>query len=265
MSDTALVTGASRGIGRRLARCFAREGTDVILVARSEGDLVSLKEELEAEHGIRAHVMPRDLTDEAAREDLVREVEERGLHVRTLVNNAGFGEFAPYASTSWDRLGSMIELNITAPSHLARVFLPAMIERGEGEVLNVASTAAFQPGPFMAVYYASKAYLLSLSEALSYELKDRGVTVSCLCPGPTRTGFQEEANMADSDVLDEMPVWYEADDVAEYGYEALKDGEPVAVHGWFNYLLVTLVRFLPRSTVRSLVGSRQKAHLSEAS
>lgn len=261
MSDTALITGASRGIGKELARCFARAGDDLVLVARSQGDLETLGEQLEARHGVQAHVMPRDLTDESARKELVDEVEQRNLHVHTLVNNAGFGEYAPYAETSWDRLGDMIELNVTALSHLTRIFLPPMLQRGEGEVLNVASTAAFQPGPFMGVYYASKAYVLSLSEALSYELQDRGVTVSCLCPGPTKTGFQAEANMDESGVLNEMPVWYEAADVAEYGYEALKDGEPVAVHGWLNYLLVTLVRFLPRSAVRSLVGSRQKTHL----
>lgn len=261
MADTALITGASRGIGKELARCFAREGDDVVLVARSEDDLEALREELEAEHGIEAHVMPRDLTDESAREELVDEMERRGLSVRTLVNNAGFGEYAAYAETSWSRLSDMIELNITAVSHLTHLFLPSMLERENGAILNVASTAAFQPGPYMAVYYASKAYVLYLSEALSYELEDRGVTVSCLCPGPTKTGFQEEASMDDSGVLDEMPIWYRAQDVAEYGYRALEDGEPVAVHGWFNYFLVTLVRFLPRSTIRGLVGSRQEQHL----
>lgn len=261
MGDAALVTGASRGIGRELARCFARDGSDVVLVARSEDALRKLKRELETKHDVRATVLPADLTEETTRNELVEEVHDRGIHVATLVNNAGFGEYAAYAETPWSRLSDMIDLNITALSHLTHRFLPPMIERGDGEVLNVASTAAFQPGPYMAVYYASKAYVLFLSEALSYELEDRGITVSCLCPGPTKTGFQEEADMADSDVLNEMPIWYEARDVAEYGMEALRNKESVAVHGWMNFWLAQMVRFMPRSTIRRLVGSRQEKHL----
>jgi len=264
MSNVALITGASRGIGKELARCFARGGSDLILTARTREDLEALKREVEEQHGVQAHVIPCDLTEQAQREELVETVRDRGLHVHTLVNNAGFGDYAPFAGTAWERLDDMIELNITALTHLTRIFVPDMIERGEGEILNVASTAAFQPGPFMALYYASKAYVLWLSEALAYELEERGVTVSCLCPGPTKTGFQKEARMDEGSALDAMPVWYEADDVAEYGYDALKRGKVVAVHGWFNAFLVALVRFLPRGVVRRLVGSQQKSHLPES-
>lgn len=258
---TALVTGASAGIGRALAAEFARNGYDLVLVARREEKLREAAEAFER-HGITAHVVPTDLSSRENREALYEAVvEERGIEVDTLVNNVGIGTQGKYTDIDVDRDLLQIELNVTTPSHLTKLFGADMVARGDGRVLNVASSAAFQPGPFMAVYYASKAYLLSLSEALHEELAADGVTVTALCPGPVETEFQERAENRDAPLGNPevggplAPDWQAADDVARAGYEGLHDGEAVVVTGTDLKVFSRLVPLLPRSVVRKLSRS----------
>lgn len=254
---TALVTGASAGIGRALAEEFARGGYDLVLVARREAKLQAAAAEFEA-YGVDAHVVPTDLGSRENREELYAECEERGLEVDTLVNNVGIGTQGKYTDIDLDRDLLQIELNVTTPSHLTKLFGADMVERGDGRVLNVASSAAFQPGPFMAVYYASKAYLLSFSEALHEELREDGVTVTALCPGPVATEFQERAENQDAPLGNPGaesllgPNWQAAEDVARAGYDGLHDGEAVVVTGTDLKVLSRLVPLLPRSIVRKI-------------
>ena len=262
---TTLVTGASAGIGRALAEEFARNGYDLVLVARREEKLRAAADEFER-YGCTAHVVPTDLGSRENREELYEEVtEERGIEVDTLVNNVGIGTQGRYTDIPVDRDLLQIELNVTTPSHLTKLFGADMVGRGDGRILNVASSAAFQPGPFMAVYYASKAYLLSFSEALHEELADDGVTVTALCPGPVETEFQERAENQDAPIgggeYDGLLSinWQEARDVAEAGYRGVHDGEAVVVTGTDLEVLSRLVPLLPRSTVRKLSRSLNEA------
>ena len=182
MKETALITGASSGIGLDLARLFAKDGHDVVLVARSEGKLREIAAELERDFGMTAHVIVADLAKPDAPQTLVAQLP---VDVDVLVNNAGFGVLGPFVETDLAKELEMIQVNVVALTHLTKLLLPPMVARRRGRVLNVASTAAFQPGPLMAVYYATKAYVLSFSEAIADELRDSGVTVTALCPGPT--------------------------------------------------------------------------------
>lgn len=253
---TVLITGASSGIGYELARVFAREGYDLVLVARRRRQLEQLAAEVEG-HGARTWVLPFDLTDRAAVQALFDSVDQHGITVDVLVNNAGFGDYGDFLRASLDRMLAMIELNVTALTHLTRLFLPGMVERGFGRVLNVASVASFQPGPLMAVYYATKAFVLSLSEALSEELTGSGVTVTALCPGPTVSGFHQEAG------LNQVPFYQQvrmptSDAVAEYGYRALIRGRRVAVYGLVFRVSLILIRLAPRRLVAAAVRRIQE-------
>lgn len=192
---TALITGASSGIGYELARLFARKGHGLVLVARNQETLRELAEKLEREHGIRAIVVSKDLSLPSTPEEIFRELAEKSISVDILVNNAGFGTRGMFSNADTDSQLKMIQVNTTALTHLTRLFLERMSRPRKGRILNVASTAAFQPGPLMAVYYATKAYVLSFSEALASELHGSGVTVTALCPGPTRTEFERRAGM----------------------------------------------------------------------
>ena len=259
---TALVTGASAGIGRALAEAFARGGYDLVLVARREEKLREAAAEFET-YGVEAHVLPMDLGSRENREELYATCQERDIEVDTLVNNVGIGMQGKYTDIDVDRDLLQIELNITTPSHLTKLFGADMVERGDGRVLNVASSAAFQPGPFMAVYYASKAYLLSFSEALHEELREDGVTVTALCPGPVETEFQARAENEDAPIGGAesglLSVdWQGVEDVARAGYDGLHDGRAVVVTGTDLKLLSRLVPLLPRSTVRKLSRSLNK-------
>jgi short-subunit dehydrogenase len=249
---TALITGASSGIGLELARVFARNKHRVVLVARSEQALQQLKQELQRQYGTEAVVLPADLSHEAAPQQIFNELQRRGIVVDFLVNNAGFGEFGFFTETAWTKEEQMIALNIRALTHLTKLFLPGMIERRSGRIMQLASTAAFQPGPLMAVYYATKAYVLSFSEAIANELEGTGVTVTALCPGPTASGFQDAAALNDSKLVKGKKLPTSAE-VAEYGYKALMRGETVAVHGLLNSLMAQSVRFTPRKMVTALV------------
>jgi uncharacterized protein len=262
-SGAALVTGASGGIGLELARLFAADGHDLVLVARDEAKLRRVGEELAREHGVRFHVVAADLADPAAPEAVFRAVREAGVEVEALVNNAGFGLYGPFAqtgaepATALSRELEMIQVNVTALTHLTKLFLPGMVARGHGRVMNVASTAAFQPGPLMAVYYASKAFVLSFSEALSVELAGTGVVVSCLCPGATRTDFQKAAAMEDSRLFRGGHVM-DAATVARAGYRGLLAGKPLVVPGAVNKAMAQGTRFIPRSFAARLAKMAQE-------
>ncbi|HXI98730.1 MAG TPA: SDR family oxidoreductase [Gemmatimonadaceae bacterium] len=252
MQRTALITGASSGIGLDLARLFAADKWDVALVARTEPKLGELASQLEKEHGITAHVVAADLARPEAPTEIVKTLSDRGIAIEALVNNAGFGLSGEFVKTDLTAEMEMIQVNVTALTHLTKLVLPPMVERKRGAILNVASTAAFQPGPLMAVYYATKAYVLSFSEAIADELRDTGVTVTALCPGPTETGFASAANMEGSRLF-RMTRPARSSDVARTGYEAMKRGARVVVPGMKNKLLTQSVRISPRRLVTAIV------------
>jgi len=257
---TALVTGASSGIGLDLAKRFAAEGHDVALVARSEGKLKELAAALEAEHQVRAHVVTADLAQPRAAETLVAALDARGIAVDVLVNNAGYALYGAFTETDLADELNMIQVNIVALTHLTKLLVRKMVARKEGRVLNVASTAAFQPGPLMAVYYATKAYVLSFSEALANELAGTGVTVTALCPGPTKTGFQARAQMEDSKLVRGREIMT-SETVARAGYTGLMKGKTVVIPGVGNRMMANAIRFLPRNTVTKLVrNAQERAH-----
>ncbi|MBT3605409.1 MAG: SDR family oxidoreductase [Candidatus Latescibacteria bacterium] len=242
----ALITGASSGIGLELARIFAADGVDVILSARSEDKLQALARELVVQHSVKAEVVVSDLSVQDSAKTLYEAIKEKGWEVDYLVNNAGFGVFGEFAETKWEDEAAMLNVNVVALTHLTKLFMPYFIQRRSGRIMNVASTASFQPGPLMAAYFASKAYVLSFSEAISNELKGTGVTVTALCPGATETGFQSAAGATGSRLFETRKLPTGAD-VAKYGYKAMQKGKRVAVHGVINKVLAQSNRFAPRS------------------
>jgi short-subunit dehydrogenase len=250
LQQTALVTGASSGIGLELARLLAANHYNLILVARSADKLGELAADLRRAHKINAVAVPIDLADPAAAEELFHVLNEQRIFVDVLVNNAGFGTHGPFAQSDPAIELQMLQVNIMALTHLTRLFLPNMIANGRGRILNVASTAAFQPGPFMAGYYASKAFVLSFSEAIAAELKGSGVTVTALCPGPTNTGFQERAGVAETPLFKANTMT--SQEVARIGFEAMMKGKPLAIAGLKNRLLAFSTRLAPRGLVTSI-------------
>lgn len=245
----ALVTGASSGIGLELARLLAADGYHVILAARSTGRLEALAAELPD-----ASVVTADL----GTPDGVATLIEAAPDLDVLVNNAGLGDFAPFADADPAKLLTMIQLNVASLTELTRAHLPAMVARGSGRIMNLASTASFQPGPLMAVYYATKAYVLSLSEAVAEEVRGTGVTVTALCPGPTASGFQAGADLHESKLVRGRTLPTSAE-VAASGYRAMTRGDVVHVPGMRNKLLASSIRFTPRPLVRRLVHRVQSA------
>jgi short-subunit dehydrogenase len=250
MQRTALITGASSGIGLDLARLFAADKWDLALVARSEGRLKELAAELQSAHGIRARVVVADLANAGAADEVMQRLE--GVEIEAVVNNAGFGTAGEFVKTDLGAQLEMIQVNIAALTHLTRLVLPAMVARRRGAILNVASTAAFQPGPLMAVYYATKAYVLSFSEAIGDELRDSGVTVTALCPGPTETGFAAAAKMEGSRLF-KLSRPASSSDVARAGYEGMKSGKRIVIPGVKNKLLAQSIRVSPRRLVTAIV------------
>ncbi len=254
MNSLAIVTGASGGIGREIAKILATEGYDLVIAARSADKLSALAEEL-SPHGIQIIALPLDLSTEEGRHELF---EKTPRAPEILVNNAGFGDYGPFAECPWEKQDEMIRLNMLALSHITRHFLPDMISAGSGRILNVASVAAFGPGPLMSVYYASKAYVLSLSEALSVELKGTGVTVTALCPGPVNTGFSKAANAEDVSLF-KKSSGADAAKVAEFAVRKMHRGKPIAVYGALFKVSLFFVKILPRAAVRRLIYRIQKS------
>ena len=254
---TALITGASMGIGADLAAVFAENRWNLVLTARSEEKLQQIATDLQAKHGITAEVLPADLTNPAAPDALRSRLAERGHHIDALVNNAGFGGAGEFSETNLQHETNMIQVNITALTQLTKLLLLPMLERKQGWILNVASTAGFQPGPLMAVYYATKAYVLSFSEALAQELEGSGVLVSALCPGPTSTGFAAAADMENRRLF-KLTRPMSSRRVAEAGYEGLLGGKTIVIPGLKNKLGVQSLRISPRAVVRRVVKKLQE-------
>lgn len=242
----ALVTGASSGIGAEFARVLASRGMHLVLVARRQELMESLAAELHTRHGTRCHIVPMDLADPASPARLVEEVRNQGIVLELLVNNAGFGAVGDVESTDPELIQNLIRLNIGALTDLTYRVLPGMLERGHGAVINVASVAAFQPVAFMGAYSASKAFVLHFSEALWAEVRDRGVTVTALCPGVTQTDFFQVAG---------VPNWLKkhrsqpVDQVVRAALKAVERRRQYVIPGWINYLLSLAVRLAPRSLV----------------
>ena len=252
-AETVLITGASSGIGRALAHRFAQDGHDCVLLARSEDALHALADTLSSTYGTDALVLPADLSVPGVADDIVMDLEKQGLTVDVLVNNAGFGARGRFANLDAQQQVDMIQVNVTSLTHLTRRLLPGILNRDRGGVLNIASTAAFQPGPYMSTYYATKAYVLSFSEGLADEVRDTSVTVTCLAPGPTETGFIDRAGMQGS-TLFENASKMTPETVADTGYEAFRNGRALVVPGWPNKIGAFMVRFTPRPLARRVAG-----------
>jgi hypothetical protein len=250
-SATVLITGASSGIGRALAHLFARDGYTLVLAARRATALEELATELSRQYQATVRVIAIDLADPVAAVRLHEQLQRERMAIDVLVNNAGVGAQGAFAALPLERQLQMIQLNVVALTALTRLLLPSMLERGRGGVLNVGSVAAFQPGPFMSVYFATKAYVVSFSEAIADELSGSGLRVSCLAPGPTATEFAAEAGAAELRVFqgDTMTV----DEVARIGYEGWKQGKPLVIAGTRNRWRAFLVRLVPRAWVRKAV------------
>jgi uncharacterized protein len=252
MKKTALITGASSGIGLELAKEFAINGVNLLLVARSTAKLESLAQELKKNYKIQVDFISKDLSKIDSSQEIFDWCKQNNTEVHFLINNAGFGDFGNFSESNWEKQLRMINLNITTLTHLTHLFLPNMIKNNYGKVLNVSSIAAFQPGPNMSVYFATKAFVLHFSEAISNELSNTNVTVTALCPGPTESGFQDAAQMQDSKLV-KGKKFPSSKEVAQYGYKSMMDGKTVAIHGILNNIMVNTVRFTPRSWVLKLV------------
>ncbi|HEX2911564.1 MAG TPA: SDR family oxidoreductase [Chloroflexia bacterium] len=256
---TALVTGASGGIGLELARLLAKDGYNLVLVARNEKALQEQAAEYRSRYGIEARVIVKDLTDPKAPEEIFDELESAGVKLEVLINNAGYATYGKFAELNTKGEMDMLQVNVNALTHLTRLFLPGMLERHSGKIMNLGSTASFQPGPLMAVYYASKAYVLSFSEAIANEVQGTGVTVTALCPGPTRTGFQERASLEESRLLNNRQIKImDGATVARIGYEAMQKGKTVVIPGTVNAIMAQAPRFSPRKLTTRIVRNMQE-------
>lgn len=250
MKPLALITGASSGIGKELAIVAARNGYDLLLVARREAALKELADSLARDHGSHVAVHACDLSQEAQWPSLLDLLESESHRLEVVVNNAGFGAAGRICDLPWERQNNMIQLNITALVYFSKAAAKLMEKRGHGYIMNVASTAAFQAGPLMSIYYASKAFVLHFSEGLAEEMKPSGVVVSCLCPGPTESEFIQAAQM-------EKPIYFKgpiptSGEVAEWGWKAMKQGKVVAIHSLKNKILVAVGRLIPRFLIRKV-------------
>jgi uncharacterized protein len=254
--QTVLVTGASAGIGVDLAECFARDGYDLILTARSEGALTEVANRLASVREVKTHVIAQDLGAYGGGSALAQAIAARGLNVDVVVNNAGYGHAGALTSSDLQTQLGMIDLNVRALVELTYLYWDRMIQNGKGGILNVASTAAFQPGPLMANYYASKAYVLSFSEAMWEEARGTGVHVSCLCPGPTVSKFRERAGTGKTRLAQASKVM-ESAPVARMGYEAWKNNQRVKVTGGRNAFQAGVVKYIPRETLLKMVRNIQ--------
>lgn len=257
MGQAALITGASAGLGLEYAKLFAADKHDLVLVARRKDRLDALGAELTRAHGIQVHVIAADLMQSSAPKQIVDEVQRLGIEIGFLVNNAGFGSNGPFAQLDPAKELGMVEVNVTALVALTRAFLPGMVARKTGRILNIGSTAGFQAGPFMATYYASKAFVNSFTEALWYELKGTGVTATVSCPGATATEFAAVAETANSRLF-AMGAMSSAQ-VAGQGYRAMHAGKSMIVHGFKNKAAIWSVKFIPRSISRLAAALANKS------
>lgn len=254
MKNTALITGASGGIGRELARIHARRGKDVILVARSEEKLYRLKRELEAKYKIKAKVMVKDLSLATSPQEIYDEIKEENIEIEYLINNAGFGGQGYFHQRDWQKDADMIQVNMVTLSHLTRLFLPDFIARDKGKILNISSVAGEMPGPLQAVYFASKAYVTSFSNALSIELEKTKVTVTALLPAATDTGFAETSGLEGSGLF---RFSNSANKVAKDGYKAMMEGKMKKVSG-VHPIMMKLMKLIPKKIALRIVKKMQE-------
>jgi len=252
---TALITGASSGIGAEFARQLATQKRNLVLVARSQDKLNQLAEQLQQQHSIRAHVISQDLTEPSAAASIARQAEELGIVIDLLINNAGFGDYGSFSESVLDRQTSMIQLNISALVELTHTFLPKMLERQQGGIINVSSIAGFQPMPYWSVYAASKAFVLSFSEALWAEVKEKGVKVLALCPGPTESNFFNAAEVpSNSEMSGNLNQLDSVENVVKSALAALESGQSNTVTGGLmTQVIANLPRVLPRDVLVDLV------------
>ena len=242
-SGTVLITGASSGIGREFTTLFAKDNYDLVLVARSKENLTSLANELQATNEVFIKVIAKDLSIPSSAKEIVKELTDESIHIDILINNAGFATSGKFEEIPYEEDFSQIQLNVTTLTLLTKLLLPPMIKQKEGKILNVSSTAAFFPGPFMSVYYATKSYVFSFSQALREELKGTGVSVTTLCPGPTESKFAERAKVKDTVLFKRGTM--KTEEVAKLGYEGLMRGEAIVIPGWRNKVEVFLTRVTP--------------------
>ncbi len=256
MADTVLITGASSGIGLEFARVFASQRKNLVITARNQVQLERVAAELQMAHHVEVSVFPCDLARAGEAEALIRRIGQENLQIDALVNNAGFGLYGHFKETNLATELEMIQLNITSLTVLTKLVLPGMVARGRGRILNVASTAAFQAGPLMAVYYASKAYVLHFSEAIANELEGSGVTVTTLCPGPTESAFVGNASLENSKLFHDKKIPTAAK-VARAGYDAMMAGKTVHIVGAGNSFYALMARLLPRRMMTAAVRRAQ--------
>tara|TARA_R110000868_G_scaffold81814_3_gene231364 strand:+ start:4260 stop:5045 length:786 start_codon:yes stop_codon:yes gene_type:complete len=255
MTKTALITGGASGLGHELSLLLANDAYNLILIDIDAKNLQKVKTEIKKSYNCKVDVLIKDLSKPNVAIEIVEEIQ--GVAIDVLVNNAGFGLFGAFSSTEWQKELDMLYVHIITSTHLTKLLLEGMVKRGSGKILNISSLAAFQPGPLMSIYYASKSYLLSFSEAIANELKGTGVTVTVLCPGPTKTSFQEvvSENASDNTIGFNMAC---PSEVALYGYNAMKTGKTVAIPGFANKFLASLHRFVSRSMATKIVRNLQE-------
>jgi short-subunit dehydrogenase len=251
----ALITGASGGIGYELCQQFAKNNYDLILVARDEEKLKKYAEEFKKNHDTKSTIILKDLSSATAADEIIKQLKHENMTVEVLVNNAGFGSYGKFAETDEKKELSMMQVNMVTLTHLTKLLLPEMLTRKSGKILNVASTAAFFPGPLMAVYYATKAYVYSFSQAIRQELKGTGVSVTVLCPGPTRTGFEKGADLGSSKLFKKVSM--DAKTVAENAFKGLIKNKALVIPGLRNKLQVFSEHFAPRNAMAGIVESAQ--------
>ena len=253
MNKTALITGASAGIGLEFAKIFAKEKYDLVITARNETKLNELANQIKNHHNVNVKVIAKDLSKQNAGEEIFNELKNENIITDVLINNAGFGVFDNYWNVELQDEKNMLQVNIMALAELTNLFAKDMVNRGGGKILNVASTAAFQPGPTMAGYYASKAFVLSYSQAVNFELRKKGVQVSTLCPGPTITEFQIRANMEDLNLF-KKGFTMNAEEVAQIGYNGLMNGKPVIIAGAMNKISAMSSKISPSKVSMKIVN-----------
>ena len=257
MKETALITGASSGIGKEFSILHAQAGRDLVIVARSEKDLYGLKAQLESQYDIQVHVVSKDLTKATAVDEIWDYLEKNTIEIKYLINNAGYGAVGKFENSDWKNNSGMIELNILALTHLCYKILPGLIERNNGKILNVSSTASLMPGPLQAIYFATKAYVTSFSNALFEELRETNITVTNLMPGATETNFAKTAGLENSPLFEDTAS---AQSVAKTGYEAMMDGKMNATAGITlgQSIMLKAIPFTPKKMVLGMVSKMQE-------
>ena len=257
MNKAVLITGASSGLGLEFARLYAKDRQDLVLVARNEGKLYEIKNELETQYSIQVYVYAKDLSEDDSALDVYDFILEKELYINILINNAGFGDYGKFINSDLQKQTNMIHVNVLSLVQMCHLFSKSMKQNGGGIILNMCSIAGFQSGALMSVYYATKAFVLSFTEALAVEMKDTEISIKALCPGPTNTGFVGTANLEKSGLFKHIKNTT-AEEVANYGFKQMKNKKIVIVHGFFNKILVFGSKILPRAFVRNLVYLIQK-------